>query len=31
VIQFASIVLFHAALESHGILRVKKIVQLLMD
>src|SRR6202166_1084647 len=31
VIQFASIVSFHAASESHGILRVKKNVQLLMD
>jgi hypothetical protein len=29
--QLASIVLFHAASESHGILRVKKNVQLLMD
>jgi hypothetical protein len=31
VIQLASIVLFHAASESHGILRVKKNVQLVMD
>jgi hypothetical protein len=31
VIQLASIVLFHAASESHGIPRVKKNVQLLMD